>query len=196
MGFAGSAEGKMTDQGRAKSFAKRTKSQRSALPANPLVAERRSSDDEQLVQTLRQVKSLRTRRQARQHQVIEILRATGSARVRNAAALALADMRANQASEEIISLLSRPDTIGARGTLLYALDRLGSFVPLPTLTAIILEDPYEAREEALGLIDKHRARYSDRERRTALRHLRDGLAAVDDARARSAKSAIEYLTDR
>src|SRR5947207_1572622 len=140
--------------------------------ANALESACRSEDEDRLVAELRKVRSLRSSRTARARQVIEILRHSRSTKVRNAAALALADMRATYAEAEIIQLLTRADTIGSRGTLLYALDELGSLVPLQILTEIVLGDSYEARAEALNLIDKNKASYQVSERRGVIKKLR------------------------
>jgi hypothetical protein len=163
------------------------------MSINALEAARRSADEDRLVQELHKVRSLRSSRRARERQVIEILRHTGSSKVRNAAALALADMRATDAAKELIQLLSSADTTGSRGTLLYALDELGGLVPLQTLTEIVLGEGYEAMAEALNLIDKNRSLYPDSQRRKAVRKLRAAQKALDAERSNAAKLAIEYL---
>jgi hypothetical protein len=162
---------------------------------NALESARRSEDENRLVEELRNVRGLRTSRNARMRQVIEILRHSKSIKVRNAAALALADMRATDAEPELIQLLTRADTAGSRGTLLYALDELGSLVPLQILTAIALGEGYEARAEALNLIDTNKLLYPDSERRGVIKKLRAAQSGPDAERSTAARLVIEYLRD-
>src|SRR5262249_39942848 len=84
--------------------------------------------------------------------VIRILRKTRSPRVRNAAAIALADMHPPNAADVLIEVLSKPETKNSRGTLLYALEEVRGTAPLNLLADIILFDTYEARQEALRFI--------------------------------------------
>lgn len=78
-----------------------------------------SGNENLLVEELRKIGSQKSRREARIAAVTRILKQTGSPRVRNAAALALADMRARDAADKLIDVLKRDDTKGYRGTLLY-----------------------------------------------------------------------------
>src|ERR1700730_11136856 len=84
-------------------------------------------------------------------ELVELLMATPSPRVRNAAALTLVDKK-GPVKKAIFELLANPTKKGARVPLLYALDETGEPVPLLLLVRIILDENYEAREEALGLI--------------------------------------------
>jgi HEAT repeat protein len=67
------------------------------------------------------LKSQHSPRGPRVFKALQILEKTKYSRVRNAAALALADLRANDAKDNLIDLLTQPDTRGSRGSLLYAL---------------------------------------------------------------------------
>jgi HEAT repeat protein len=124
---------------------------------------------------------------------MQILEQTNSARVRNAAALALADLRAHNAKEALINLLTRPETQGARGTLLYALKQLGANIPLPILADIIADESYEAREEALGLIVQGRIECSTEEFARARAKLEAAHASADGERSEAIGRALEYL---
>ena len=53
--------------------------------------------------------------------ILELAKKTRSPVVRNAAAIALADLKADGAAELLIGLIKRKETRGANGTLLYAL---------------------------------------------------------------------------
>lgn len=109
-------------------------------------------NEDRLIEELRQIASRKSRRQPRIALAAQILAQTGSPRVRNAAALALADMRAREATDALIDALKNPETKGHRGTLLYALDQLDAALPISLLVDLTAEDSYEAREEALHLI--------------------------------------------
>jgi HEAT repeat protein len=124
-----------------------------------------------------------------------VLSDTKSPRVRNAAALALADLHIPSTRTIILEVLKRPDTKGARGTLLYALDEMQAKVPLLVLIGLILEDDYEAREEALGLLLKNRAEFSGNELYEALRQLEMALLNIgdDSERKDAVKAAREHL---
>jgi len=122
-----------------------------------------------------------------------MLEQTRSPRVRNAAASALADLRAGGATDALINLLTRPDTAGSRGTLLYALELLGADVPLPDLAEIIAEGSYEAREEALGLIDRDRIECSLEDLALARATLEAAPVSADGERARAIRRGLEYL---
>jgi HEAT repeat protein len=124
---------------------------------------------------------------------MRILEHTNSARVRNAAALALVDLRAHDAKDALIDLLQRPGTRGARGTLLYALQQLGENVPLPILTEIIIDDSYEAREEALAFIISSHIECSAEEFARSRVRLEAAASSADTDRLNAIHRALEYL---
>jgi hypothetical protein len=128
-------------------------------------------------------------------QICEIARKTRSAATRDAAALALADLRAKGARDLLLELLKRPSTKGHRGTLLYALETLDAEVPLASLVDIIADDTYEAREQALDLIENGQSTGSVSE----LQGARAKLTAVARSRnkhaSHAAKQALKLLAD-
>jgi hypothetical protein len=126
--------------------------------------------------------------------VIGILERTRSPRVRNAAALALADMRAAGARDSLIEALRKAETRGHRGTILYALDELGANLPLSLLIDIIVHDPYEAREEALGFLASGRVD-RDADPRRVERKLRTALKRGDEERSHAVSEALDYLSE-
>ena len=150
-------------------------------------------DEARLIEELRHLKSQRSPRLARVTRAIQILEQTNSARVRNAAAISLADLRARNAKDALLNLLTRPETKGSRGTLLYALEQLGAQVPLPVLADIIADESYEAREEALGLIDRHRIECSPEDLAKARATLEAARASADEERSQAIRRALEYL---
>ncbi|BCJ42479.1 hypothetical protein GCM10010168_07790 [Actinoplanes ianthinogenes] len=84
--------------------------------------------------------------------LLELLRLTPDAAVRNATALALSDMVVPEAFDAIVELLRDPRTEGRRGTLLYALDPYDCAPILELLVDLALTGGYEVRMSALGLL--------------------------------------------
>jgi HEAT repeat protein len=150
-------------------------------------------DEGRLVDELQSLKNQRSPRQARAAKAIQILEQTNSSRVRNAAALALTDLRAHNAKDALLNVLTRPDKKGSRGTLLYALEQLGADVPLPVLANVIAEESYEAREEALDLIGRHRVECSSEDFARARTTLEAARASADSERSQAIHRALEYL---
>lgn len=84
--------------------------------------------------------------------LLEVLRTTENAPVRNAAALALSDMRIPEAFDAITELLSDPRTRRSRGTLLYALDPYDNAQNLELLVDLAITGNWEVSRSAYGLI--------------------------------------------
>ena len=158
-------------------------------PRSPSVA----GDEDRVVAELRSLKSQKSLRPPRIAKAVGLLAQTKSTRVRNAAALALADLRAHGAEAELVQVLARPDTKGARGTLLYALARLGARVPPPILAQIVAEDSYEAREEALSLLARSREDFTREESARAEAVLDAAVATADTERLPAIKRARDVL---
>ena len=125
---------------------------------------------------------------------MRILKQTSSHRVRNAAAIALADMRAQNAKNILIEMLTRSETKGSRGTLLYALEELRATVPLSILVDIVINDPYEASEEAVGLIADEKFIWSKFDLQRAKPKLRAALESANKQRSSAAHRALKYLS--
>jgi hypothetical protein len=151
------------------------------------------SDEGSLVAELRSLKRQRSPRSARVARAMQLLEQPISSRVRNAAALALADLQAHSAKDKLIALLTRPETKGSRGSVLFALDELGADVPLPILAQIILDDSYEAREEALTLIVRNRVECSAEEFAHAKAALEAANASADADSSHAIQRALKSL---
>jgi hypothetical protein len=124
----------------------------------------------------------------------ELAKKTGSPVVRNAAAIALADLGAVGADELLIGLIKQRETRGANGTLLYALREMNAYVPLPVLIEILTEDhTYEALEGALDLVADNAGRYNEEQKAAAVSRLKPFLTSTDAHTSHSAKLAIKYL---
>ncbi len=166
---------------------------KNSVPASSPQTAPSAADEGRLVAELRSLKGQRSPRSPRIARAVQVLEATSSPRVRNAAASALADLRARSAKDRLIDLLARPETRGSRGTLLYALEQLGANVPLPILAEIIADESYEAREEALGFIACNRIECSAEEFARSKEKLEGAIAAADPDRIEAVQRALEYL---
>jgi DNA-binding protein HU-beta len=153
----------------------------------------RSGDEDRLVEELRKVKSETSPHRERAEKVVGILKQTDSAHVRNAAALALADMNASQEASVLVQLLRDPKTRQSRGTLLYALQEMGKKVPLQILIGVILDSSYEAQQEALNLLVG--GDYKQTELNEVKRKLRSSLDALNKEQAELIEEALKALPD-
>lgn len=85
-------------------------------------------------------------------QLLEVLRTTHDATVRNAVALALSDLKYPQAFDVLVDLLNQERTRGHRGTLLYALGAFDCSSILSLLVDFVIEGSFEVSREALSLL--------------------------------------------
>ena len=85
-----------------------------------------------------------------------LMRPNQTARARNEAAIALADLGAKRAIGRIEKLLWLPETKGARGSLLYALAELGADLEPELLAKLLIEDGGEVQYECLRAIEAGR----------------------------------------
>jgi hypothetical protein len=164
------------------------------MPQIDLDAATRSGDDDRIVGVLDTIgrggASL-----AELSRIRELAKKTRSPVVRNAAAIALADLNLDGADELLIDLIKRKETRGANGTLLYALREMNAYVPLPLLIDILTEDrTYEALEGALDLIANNAKKYRQEEKAEAVSRLIPLLSSTDAHTSHSAKLARNYLT--
>lgn len=82
-----------------------------------------------------------------------LLRTSASSRVRNAAALAIADMRHPDAPAILNEVAAQPQVAQTAGTLLYALSELEGPVALSTVLNVVRSGSYEARAELMIAIE-------------------------------------------
>jgi hypothetical protein len=123
--------------------------------------------------------------------------ATASNRVRNAAALALADMGGRDAGRMIVEVLRRPDIAKVSGTLLYALRELGASIPLSVIVGLIENGSYESRATALEFLKERQIERPDRaELDDARKRLTSFARDGDESEgAEAAQVALEYLDE-
>jgi hypothetical protein len=127
--------------------------------------------------------------------IIEIAEATASPRIRNAAALAMADLRVQGAEQALIRLLGRGETKNSRGTLLYALEEMGAEVPLSLMVRILIEENYEGREQALDLLGKGQVAFTTAEFDAAAASLVALAESDDDYGATVGRTALNWLSE-
>jgi len=85
--------------------------------------------------------------------LLRVLATTADPRMRNAAAVALADLGSEIAPSVIRGLLVSPSTEGCRGTLLYALREMGGKLPLGLMVSSLAGNVGEAQEELLEFLE-------------------------------------------
>lgn len=124
----------------------------------------------------------------------DIVRSASEDRARNAAAIALADLGDARAADAIAEVLRRPGMARSAGTLLYALLELDAALPIDLLTRMVIEGSYEARNEALTMMERGNVVPFDAEagRRSgeALSHV---ARASDPEAAEAAGAALDLL---
>jgi HEAT repeat protein len=84
--------------------------------------------------------------------LLEVLRSTSDASVRNAAALALSDLKDPSAFNVLVDLLKSERTHGSRGTILYALGAYDCSTILPLLVDMVIDGHFEVSRQAFSLI--------------------------------------------
>jgi HEAT repeat protein len=127
--------------------------------------------------------------------VKDLLWTTDAPALRNAAAVALADMHSEAAPAMLIKLLGDPSTKGARGTLLYALEELDVPVGLDLIVDLLIHDDREVQVEGLRAIEDGRiASVNSAAIRRAAARLRKSIAhQSDDDRMSVLRKAVHHL---
>lgn len=124
--------------------------------------------------------------------VAEILQSTRSRRVRNTAAMALADSGLAEMSAPIVATLRDERVAGEAGTLLFALGELGGTLPLDVAARLIAKGSYEARAETLTFFELGRVDRSDEE---TVRTVKVALAALSTDKSPDVAEAAELALD-
>ena len=155
-----------------------------------------SGDEDALVSVLGGLKDCPPSRQA-ESDVVEVLRTTASRRVRNAAALTLADLGASGMTSHIVDVLRDPKIPGEAGTLLFVLHELGAFLPLDVIPWLIAEGSYEARAETLMFVEEGRVEAADDQQKGDAKRMLTALASDNDEEtAEAACLALTYFAHR
>jgi hypothetical protein len=111
---------------------------------------------------------------------------THSSRLRNAAAIAVADLNSDDAKQKLLHLLIRKDTKKSRGTLLYALDEAGASIPIDVLTQVIMT----TREEAIRFLEARRVVWKPEKLKDSIRKLQRMMTSRNIERSQVAKKAF------
>lgn len=115
-------------------------------------------------------------------QLLELLRTTDNPLIRNAAALALSDMKEPQAFNVLVDLLRDERTRQNRGTLLYALGAYDCSSLLPLLVDLVIEGNFEVSRQALSLIQGIETELDEQEWNACTKRLREALASASSER--------------
>ena len=102
----------------------------------------------------------------------------------NMAAMALAEMKAQEAVTPIVQSVRHPKQAKARGTLIYALRRLDWSAHVTLLVDLVGDDNFEVREMARLCFDEGAKRLSPQQREIALELLAYRLRTAADAEAK------------
>ncbi len=165
--------------------------------SSPVDAALRTGDEGRVVEALRHSSrdAAERDRSSLTREIIALLRTTPSRRVRNAAALALADLGDPHAAEGIVDVLRRPEIADSSGTLLFALNELGASLPLSLLVHLVEHGSFEGRAEALIAMEEGRVTPGNgvetEGARRILTRLAEGQGDPDAAGA--ARQALEHL---
>lgn len=115
--------------------------------------------------------------------LLDILENTPDNVVRNAAAIALSDLKYRPAVAVLGQLISNPKTEGARGTLVYALRTFASAEHVPLLVDLAANGNFEVSREAVLALEDLNEHFSAAERTREAALIEQALAtAADDNR--------------
>ena len=162
----------------------------------PLVQAWQTGNETSIVSALKAVSkdAGRSDRESLSRDVFDILRATSSARVRNASALALVDLEARGLVQRIVEVLEREELAQASGTLLFALNEVEASLPIGVALDIIERGSFEARTEVMRFLAEGRLSDASEPALTAAAERLSVLAQSGEAEvAEAAEQAAECL---
>jgi hypothetical protein len=148
-----------------------------------------TGDEEVILAALKTAKKAYRRKYL--NEILLILSNTRSPRVRNAAAIAVADLHSERTKEVLTNLLVRDDTKNCRGTLLYVLDEIGASIPIDVLTQVIATSRYEAQEEALGFLKSRRIDWNRQQLQRSMQRLQRMTRSKNAERSKAAERALK-----
>ena len=172
----------------------------SFMQAPDLTTRRQSSDgkffDDELLFALKAARDIDSFPAEFVPSIADLLRETHSQRVRNEAALTLADLRDPRGAEALVEVLRRPEVPKVAGTLIHAFDEMGAALPMDVLTSIVMHGSYEARAMAISMLEDGRISIMGPAIEAAARDAFAILAASDDIEgAEAAHAALGALDD-
>jgi nucleotide-binding universal stress UspA family protein len=111
--------------------------------------------------------------------LIEYLKSTESNILRNSIAITLSDIGSEEAIEPLIEMINHPKTLGARGTLLYALKPFDCSGHLETLVYHLITGNFEVQLQAYQLIEVINSVISDEVLLKCILKVKDGLNEIE-----------------
>lgn len=119
--------------------------------------------------------------------LIEQLEITDNNLLRNAIALALSDMKCEEAVEPIIRMLKHPKTKGFRGSLLSALEPFDYLNHLDTLVDFMCKGNFEVSRKSFLLIEHVANSISAKNKQKYIKKVRDEIDELQDR--------VDFLTE-
>jgi len=115
--------------------------------------------------------------------------------LRNAIAIALSDIGSVEAIEPLISMLSHPKTIGARGTLMYALEAFDCSAYAELITDFLSEDSFEVSRQSLILLESNAANISIEVKQRCIKKIQDKIEFLHN-KIEFLSESLEVLADK
>jgi HEAT repeat protein len=125
--------------------------------------------------------------------LLELLRTTNDVTARNAAALALGDLKHPPAFDVLVDLLKDERTRGSRGTLLYAIGAFECSSILPTLVDFVIDGNFEVSRQAFSLIGGIETEVDERTWDACTSRLRNALVVAPDERRPLLRELLELF---
>jgi hypothetical protein len=111
--------------------------------------------------------------------LIEYLKSTESHILRNSIAITLSDIESEEAVEPLIDMINHPKTLGARGTLLYALKPFDCSRHIETLVYQLITGNFEVQLQAYQLIEVINSEIPDDVLLKCILKVKDGLNEIE-----------------
>ncbi|MDQ0878809.1 HEAT repeat protein [Paenibacillus sp. V4I3] len=111
--------------------------------------------------------------------LIEYLKSTENNILRNSIAITLSDIGNDKAVEPLIDMINHPKTLGARGTLLFALKPFDCSPHLETLVYHLITGNFEVQLQANELIEEINLGVSDEVLLRCILKVKEGINEVE-----------------
>ena len=122
-----------------------------------------------------------------------LLRTTDSPNIRNAAALALADMGDQRSLPFLVSLISDPKTENCRGTLVHALQYFDCSGILPFLIDLVIDGNFEVSHEAFQAIENIDGEVDENEFETCLNKIEESVHLCQSEEKKELLEALKEI---
>ncbi|MDU9690179.1 HEAT repeat domain-containing protein [Priestia aryabhattai] len=119
--------------------------------------------------------------------LINYLVSTNNNMLRDALAIALADIGDHQAIEPLIGLLKSPKTLKSRGTLLYALESFNCSNYAELITELLFENNFEVSRQAFILLEAQMLHISNDVKTECIKRIKQELRKTPDK--------VQFLTE-